>query len=78
MATAEFAHGPRALIDVISLINLRGHNLKVGRTKITLPVAAEIFSPILFTVYLQLLAFYLAVQKGINVDRPRNIKKFIS
>jgi glutamine---fructose-6-phosphate transaminase (isomerizing) len=78
MATAEFAHGPKALIDVISLINLRRSGLTVKRIKIAVPVIAENISPILLIVCLQLLAFHLAIQKGINVDRPRNIKKFIS
>jgi glutamine---fructose-6-phosphate transaminase (isomerizing) len=77
MATAEFAHGPKALIDVISLINLRSQSLTVKRIKIAVPAIAENISPILLIVYLQLLAFHLAIQKGINVDHPRNIKKFI-
>jgi glutamine---fructose-6-phosphate transaminase (isomerizing) len=77
MAAAEFAHGPKTLVDRICLINLSGRNLSIDKVKIALPATSEFFSPILLVVHLQLLTFYLAMQKGINVDRPRNIKKFI-
>ena len=37
-----------------------------------IPDAAEPFVPILSTIPLQLLSYYIAVQRGCNVDQPRN------
>ncbi|MGA7937636.1 MAG: SIS domain-containing protein [Kovacikia sp.] len=42
---------------------------------ITLPLVDRLLSPFLTVVPLQLLAYHIAVQKGLNVDRPRNITK---
>ncbi len=39
--------------------------------------AAEAFVPIIGIVPIQLLAFYVALEKGIDVDAPRNITKFV-
>jgi glucosamine--fructose-6-phosphate aminotransferase (isomerizing) len=35
-------------------------------------------APILFTVPLQLLAYKTAVQKGADVDQPRNLAKSVT
>ena len=35
-------------------------------------------APVLYTVPLQLLAYHVAVQKGNNVDRPRNLAKSVT
>ncbi len=43
--------------------------------QITLPTTDELLSPFLTVVPLQLLAYYTAVQRGLDVDRPRNITK---
>lgn len=44
---------------------------------IYIPITLEILNPILLVIPLQLLAFYLAQAKGIDIDNPRNLKKFI-
>jgi len=38
----------------------------------------EILSPILTVIPLQLLAYHLAVSRGLDVDRPRNITKTLA
>ncbi|MEX0269579.1 SIS domain-containing protein [Leptolyngbyaceae cyanobacterium UHCC 1019] len=43
-----------------------------------LPAIADPLSPILSVIPLQLLAYHLAVQRGLNVDKPRNITKTLS
>ena len=43
-----------------------------------IPEAHNITTPMLSVIILQLLAYYLALNKGINIDKPRNIKKFIN
>jgi glucosamine--fructose-6-phosphate aminotransferase (isomerizing) len=44
-----------------------------GRTKIE-----EIFTPISYIIPIQLLAFHLAVKKGLNPDKPKNLKKVVT
>lgn len=43
-----------------------------------LPAIADSLSPILTVIPLQLLAYHIAVQRGLNVDTPRNITKTLS
>jgi glucosamine--fructose-6-phosphate aminotransferase (isomerizing) len=38
----------------------------------------EILSPIPFVVPLQLLAYYMALEKGLNPDTPRNLAKCVT
>jgi len=42
------------------------------------PQASELLSPILEIVPLQLFAYYMAVEKGLDVDRPRNLVKSVT
>jgi glutamine---fructose-6-phosphate transaminase (isomerizing) len=42
-----------------------------------IPQAPELLSPILEIVPLQLFAYYVAVKKGLDVDRPRNLVKSV-
>jgi glucosamine--fructose-6-phosphate aminotransferase (isomerizing) len=43
-----------------------------------LPAAPELLSPILEIVPLQLFAYYMAVYRGLDVDRPRNLTKSVT
>lgn len=45
---------------------------------IEFPETSEAFSPILASVPLQLLAYYIAVYRGANVDQPRNLAKSVT
>ena len=38
----------------------------------------ELTAPFLAIVPMQLLAYYMAVQKGCNVDKPRNLAKSVT
>lgn len=42
------------------------------------PEISEVLSPILYTIPLQLLAYYVAVLKGTDVDQPRNLAKSVT
>lgn len=42
------------------------------------PSVPEILSPIIYTIPLQLLAYYVAVLKGTDVDQPRNLAKSVT
>jgi len=45
---------------------------------IYIPRIDEIFSPIVTVVPLQLLAYYIAVKRGCDVDQPRNLAKSVT
>lgn len=45
---------------------------------IEIPETSECFSPIVGAVPLQLLAYYIAVYRGANVDQPRNLAKSVT
>lgn len=45
---------------------------------IEFPETSECFSPIIASVPLQLLAYYIAVFRGANVDQPRNLAKSVT
>ena len=38
----------------------------------------DIYSPIPATVYVQLFAYYMALQKGCDIDKPRNLAKSVT
>lgn len=50
----------------------------VGIHVIEVPEISTVLSPILYTVPLQLLAYYVAVLKGTDVDQPRNLAKSVT
>jgi glucosamine--fructose-6-phosphate aminotransferase (isomerizing) len=45
---------------------------------ITLPTVDPVVAPILYTVPVQLLAYYAALAKGTDVDQPRNLAKSVT
>jgi glucosamine--fructose-6-phosphate aminotransferase (isomerizing) len=42
------------------------------------PVCDEIVAPMLNVIPMQLLAYYIGVHKGLNVDKPRNLAKSVT
>jgi glucosamine--fructose-6-phosphate aminotransferase (isomerizing) len=38
----------------------------------------DFIAPVVFTVPLQLLAYHVAVQRGTDVDQPRNLAKSVT
>ncbi|MBW4442816.1 MAG: SIS domain-containing protein [Plectolyngbya sp. WJT66-NPBG17] len=88
-AAGEFLHGSIALLDPqIPTIALYPETVRktIDRIRVNqhhvieIPTAAipELFTPFLTVVSLQLLAYELAILRGIDVDRPRNITKFLT
>jgi len=45
---------------------------------LTLPKASHYLTPIVMTIPLQLLAYYIAVERGTDVDQPRNLAKSVT
>jgi glutamine---fructose-6-phosphate transaminase (isomerizing) len=46
--------------------------------EVLMPSCAPLIAPIIFTLPLQLLAYYVAVLKGTDVDQPRNLAKSVT
>ncbi|MGQ9701512.1 MAG: glutamine--fructose-6-phosphate transaminase (isomerizing) [bacterium] len=51
---------------------------RVSRYTIEIPKCSEFTSPILAVIPLQLLAYFIATFKGLDVDRPRNLAKSVT
>ncbi|PRB81293.1 glutamine--fructose-6-phosphate transaminase (isomerizing) [Pseudomonas sp. MYb185] len=49
-----------------------------GEGTISLPQVDDIISPILYTIPLQLLSYHVALVKGTDVDKPRNLAKSVT
>ncbi|SIS14271.1 glutamine--fructose-6-phosphate transaminase [Aquipseudomonas alcaligenes] len=49
-----------------------------GTQVINMPHIHDVLAPILYTVPLQLLSYYVAVLKGTDVDQPRNLAKSVT
>jgi glutamine---fructose-6-phosphate transaminase (isomerizing) len=51
---------------------------KLADYRIEIPETLDLFTPVLSVVPLQLLAYYIAVRRGCNVDQPRNLAKSVT
>ncbi len=51
---------------------------KIADDVIYIPKTLEMLTPILSVIPLQLLAYYVGVQKGFDVDKPRNLAKSVT
>ena len=45
---------------------------------IQVPEAHEIIQPILMSIPVQLLSYYIALDRGCDVDKPRNLAKSVT
>jgi glucosamine--fructose-6-phosphate aminotransferase (isomerizing) len=50
----------------------------LARTVVHLPAVHPSLAPILYTIPLQLFAYHVAVLRGCDVDRPRNLAKSVT
>lgn len=65
--------------QIIAIVNSGDAELsKIADYTIEIPSCSEEFSPILATIPLQLLSYYIAVKLGKNVDQPRNLAKSVT
>ena len=70
------ARGGRAIVltDTEGAAKLKGTKARV----FTVPTAEPLVAPILFTIPIQLMAYYVAVARGNDVDQPRNLAKSVT
>ena len=66
--------------DVLALAteSHRGEMAKTVEDVITIPDTAQMLLPSLGVVPLQLLAYYIALQRGCDIDKPRNLAKSVT
>ncbi len=65
--------------QVIAVINEGDEqSTKLADDVIPVPEADEIMAPMLSTIPLQLLAYYIGISKGLDVDKPRNLAKSVT
>ena len=57
--------------DEPALAGLMDHEIRV-------PETVDMLTPVLASIPLQLLAYYIAVKRGANVDQPRNLAKSVT
>ena len=53
-------------------------NPRPKRGQVEIPETECLYSPLLATVPLQILAYHIAVMRGCNVDQPRNLAKSVT
>ena len=54
------------------------HSTELSDDVMVIPAADEILAPMLSVIPLQLLAYYIGVAKGCDVDKPRNLAKSVT
>jgi len=80
-AGGELKHGPLALItEKTPVLATEGDPdiAKVASRIIELPGTRPIYSAVLCTVAVQLLAYYTANKLGLAIDKPRNLAKCVT
>ena len=64
---------------VIAIANEGDQNIKKKADHVFyVPRTTNELTPILFTIPIQLLAYYIAVKRGCDVDKPRNLAKSVT
>jgi glutamine---fructose-6-phosphate transaminase (isomerizing) len=73
-------HEVKARGGCVIALTSRSEPALVGKLdhEIRIPETIDMFTPILASVPLQLLAYYIAVKRGANVDQPRNLAKSVT
>jgi glucosamine--fructose-6-phosphate aminotransferase (isomerizing) len=51
---------------------------RISESVIEIPATSSILTPLLMTIPLQLLAYFVAVERGTDVDQPRNLAKSVT
>jgi glucosamine--fructose-6-phosphate aminotransferase (isomerizing) len=64
---------------VIALVNARDAEIeRLADATFTIPDTLDLLTPMLTSIPLQLLSYYVAVRRGCNVDQPRNLAKSVT
>ncbi len=64
---------------IISIMNDGNNDVKdLSNFCVNIPSTIDCFTPLLTVIPLQLLSYYIAVNRGCNVDQPRNLAKSVT
>jgi len=64
---------------IISVTNADAHRIiEMSDDAITVPRTIDILQPILNIIPLQLFAYYIARDRGCDIDKPRNLAKSVT
>ena len=79
-SATKAAAGPTALLATVVAITTREEESLEGLLdyEFRIPETMDMLTPVLASVPLQLLAYYIAVKRGANVDQPRNLAKSVT
>ena len=55
-----------------------GYESGPGCEVLAMPACSTLAGPIIFTIALQLLSYHVAVARGTDVDKPRNLAKSVT
>lgn len=63
---------------VLAITTLKGFPVNTVDEVINLPEVCELYSPLEAIIPLQLIAYHVTVEKGLDVDKPRNLAKSVT
>ncbi len=64
---------------IIAVTDRRSADLEsIAADMLVVPPSPPLLSPFLMTIPLQLLAYHVAVERGSDVDQPRNLAKSVT
>ena len=64
---------------MLALVSDGDHTLDgIVSDKIDMPAVSEFLSPVTNGVAMQLFAYFVATERGCNVDQPRNLAKSVT
>jgi glucosamine--fructose-6-phosphate aminotransferase (isomerizing) len=64
--------------DVVAIVDEESRKKVKASRYITLPATAELFTPLLTVIPLQIFAYYVALAKKCDIDKPRNLAKSVT
>jgi glucosamine--fructose-6-phosphate aminotransferase (isomerizing) len=76
--TMEEVRARGGKIIVVTTEDVNGDLDRVADHVLRVPLTAPLLSPLLTVIPLQLLAYHIAVRRGCDVDRPRNLAKSVT
>lgn len=60
------------------VLTIAGENVSRSEDAVVLPVVHSLLTPLASVIPLQLLAYYASLQRGLDVDKPRNLAKSVT
>jgi glucosamine--fructose-6-phosphate aminotransferase (isomerizing) len=78
MNNIEQVRARKGPVIAITSGNCAKHLEKIADDIVVVPKVPDFVSPILTVIPLQLLAYHLAVELGLDVDKPRNLAKSVT